>query len=123
MTAPSHALNDLDTSKLKSACPGVSIRFNKYACPSLGSRCRMLTACAFTVIPRRRSTGSVSRTCLLLPSRFIAPVSSSNRSASVLLPWSTCAMMLKFLVRSRGIAASSSAVGGLSSFSASRADA
>ncbi|KAL2257391.1 hypothetical protein VTK26DRAFT_237 [Humicola hyalothermophila] len=35
----------------------------------------------------------------------MVPVCSSNRSLSVLLPWSMCATMQKFLYRSRGIAA------------------
>ena len=32
--APSHAARDLETSYIKSTCPGVSIRFNSYIFPS-----------------------------------------------------------------------------------------
>ena len=53
-----------------------------------------------TVMPRSRSTCSLSRYCAR-PPRGMAPVISSSRSASVDLPWSTCAMMLKFLTCSR----------------------
>jgi hypothetical protein len=38
---------------------------------------------------------------------LIAPVISMSRSASVDLPWSMCAMMLKFLMRSGGNAETS----------------
>jgi len=54
-----------------------------------------------TVIPRSRSTWSLSRYCVFEPF-LIAPVNSSNLSARVLLPWSICATMLKFRMRSSG---------------------
>jgi len=53
------------------------------------------------VIPLSLSTFSLSRTCLLASPGdddfVMVPVNSSNLSASVLLPWSICAMMPKFL--------------------------
>ena len=58
--------------------------------------------CALTVMPRSRSTGSLSRICLLSAEASTAPTSSRMRSASVDLPWSTCATMLKLRIRSRG---------------------
>lgn len=47
-------------------------------------------AATLTVMPRSRSTCSLSRYCAWPPAA-IAPVASSRRSASVDLPWSTCA--------------------------------
>lgn len=51
------------------------------------------------MIPRSRSTLSLSKTCLFseYPLLAIVPVASSSLSASVLLPWSICAIMPKFL--------------------------
>src|SRR5215212_7267733 len=51
------------------------------------------------VIPRSRSRSIESRTCGRWP-RSTAPVSSRKRSARVDLPWSMCAMIEKFRVRS-----------------------
>ena len=54
------------------------------------------------MMPRARSTGNRSRYCFR-PPFGIAPVNSNKRSASVLLPWSTCAMIPNARVRSRGM--------------------
>ena len=58
-------------------------------------------------MPLARSTGNRSRYCFL-PPFGTAPVCSNKRSASVLLPWSTCAMIPNERMRSRGIARYSS---------------
>lgn len=84
---------------------------------------------AFTVIPLSLSTCNLSRTCLFLSSFWIVPwkskycqkykkfthfkikvknseincilpVNSKSLSASVLFPWSTCAMIQKFRINS-----------------------
>lgn len=70
-----------------------------------GSLYSILTACDLTVMPRSRSTFSLSRTCLFEPSLGMVFVRSSRRSASVDLPWSMCAMIEKLRVsnRSNGI--------------------
>lgn len=64
----------------------------------------MLHVCAFTVIPRSRSTSSLSRTCFFPPGSMV-PVSSRSLSLSVLFPWSTWATMQKLRNRSSGISA------------------
>jgi hypothetical protein len=55
-------------------------------------------------MPRSRSTSSLSRICCLPPGGIV-PVSSSSRSDSVDLPWSTWATMQKLRNREIGIAA------------------
>src|SRR6266581_6978789 len=50
-------------------------------------------------MPRSRSRSIASRTCASISRSCSAPVSSRNRSASVDLPWSMCAMTEKFLMR------------------------
>src|SRR5829696_9523286 len=47
-------------------------------------------------MPRSRSRSIASRTCASISRACSAPVSSRNRSASVDLPWSMCAMTEKF---------------------------
>ncbi len=59
------------------------------------------TVCALTVIPRSRSTLSLSRNWALASGGSVCVI-WSRRSASVLFPWSMCAMMLRFLMRSGG---------------------
>ena len=100
-SAPWQAASDRDTSNEKSACPGVSMRFSRYVSPVRSSAWSKETLCALTVIPRARSTGSRSRYCFLPPGG-IAPVISSRRSASVDLPWSTCATMEKLRTLASG---------------------
>src|SRR6185437_13437950 len=50
---------------------------------------------ALMVMPRSRSRSIESKTCAVISRWDSAPVSSSNRSARVDLPWSMCAMMQK----------------------------
>src|SRR3977135_3665916 len=50
-------------------------------------------------MPRSRSRSIASRTCASISRICSAPVISRNRSASVDLPWSMCAMTEKFLMR------------------------
>lgn len=87
-----------------------------------------MQVCALTVMPRSRSTSSLScpashvsllvyfsrvwskkesertRICLFESLAEIVPVNSSNRSLSVLFPWSICATMQKLRYRSIGMA-------------------
>ena len=51
------------------------------------------------VMPRSRSSSMLSRSCCFIARFSTVPVSSSRRSASVDLPWSTWAMMLKLRIR------------------------
>lgn len=67
----------------------------------------MVAVCALTVIPLSLSTCSLSRYWGCPWPFWMVPVSSSSRSASVDLPWSTCAMIEKFRTRSGGYSASS----------------
>jgi hypothetical protein len=55
------------------------------------------------VIPFSRSRSIESSTWLVIWRGSIVCVSSRNRSASVDLPWSMCATMQKFRMRSWGI--------------------
>src|SRR5450432_1917957 len=49
-------------------------------------------------MPRSRSSGSLSRNCSTFSRALIAPVTSRMRSARVLFPWSTCAMIEKLRI-------------------------
>lgn len=104
--APLVASKERWTSDEKSTWPGVSIRLSRYRSFELGRVKNMLhiferndtpgqgsthlTATALTVMPRSRSTLSLSRTCRLRPPSAseseMTPVSSSSLSDSVLLP-------------------------------------
>lgn len=75
------------TSAEKSTCPGVSMRFKRYPL------CRRATVWALTVIPRSRSTCSLSNICFWPGGT--TPQISRILSASVDLPWSTWATILK----------------------------
>src|SRR5580658_11146506 len=55
----------------------------------------MRTVCALMVMPRARSRAIASSTCAGISRAVSEPVSSSNRSESVDLPWSMCAMIAK----------------------------
>ena len=50
------------------------------------------------VMPFSRSSSIESSTCAIILRGSMVPVASSIRSASVDLPWSMWAMMLKFLI-------------------------
>src|SRR5260221_13790649 len=58
----------------------------------------MRTAEALTVTPRSRSRSMLSSTCSCMSRSEMVPVTCNNRSASVLLPWSICAMMQKLRI-------------------------
>src|ERR1022692_4490052 len=55
------------------------------------------------VIPRSRSRSMLSMNCALRSRSVSAPVASSNRSASVDLPWSMWAMIEKLRMRRVGV--------------------
>ncbi len=76
------------TSPPKSECPGVSTMLN------LMGPWRTAVFLASIVIPRSRSSGleSITRVATSWPSRN-TPLCLSIASTSVVLPWSTCAMM------------------------------
>ena len=61
----------------------------------------MRTARALIVMPFSRSRSIESSTCSIISRWVTVPVASSSRSASVDLPWSIWAMMLKLRMRSR----------------------
>src|SRR3989338_7537191 len=63
----------------------------------------MRTGCIFMVIPRSRSSSMESKTCSRILRASIVWVISNIRSAKVLLPWSICAMIEKFLICFRSI--------------------
>ena len=92
--APSHAPIERETSYAKSTCPGVSRRLKRYVLPSLASYC-IVTGCDLIVMPRSRSRSIASSVCSLSSRALTACVSSRMRSESVVLPWSTCAMIQK----------------------------
>jgi hypothetical protein len=83
------------TSPPKSACPGVSTML------ILCSRHRTDVFFDRIVMPRSRSSGfeSITRSSTTWLSRN-APACRSILSTSVVLPWSTCAMMATFLIMS-----------------------
>src|ERR1043165_4826369 len=56
---------------------------------------------ALMVMPRSRSRSIESRYCSRMSRASTAPVSSSNRSANVDLPWSTWLMIAKLRICSR----------------------
>ena len=92
--APSQAAIDRETSYEKSTWPGVSIKLKTYSSPPIETSIWM--ACDLMVIPRSRSKSILSRSWSCFSRSVTAPVASNSLSASVLLPWSICAMMQKF---------------------------
>ena len=86
-TTPSQAARLRLTSYPKSTWPGVSMRWMTW------SPHRTRTFWALMVMPRSRSMSMESRNCSLISLGSTAPVSSSIRSDSVLLPWSMWAMI------------------------------
>ena len=58
------------------------------------------TVWALMVIPRSRSMSMLSSTCALISRALRPPVAWISRSASVLFPWSMCAMMEKLRILS-----------------------
>ena len=83
--APSHAARLLDTSYVKSTCPGVSIKLKIYSSPSLALYI-IRTACDLIVMPRSRSRSILSNTCACISRSVNKPVFSIIRSASVDFP-------------------------------------
>ena len=71
----------------------MSIRLSSYSCPL----CVYFidTGWALIVMPRSRSRSISSSSCSFISRRLTVPVSSSSRSANVLLPWSMCATIEK----------------------------
>src|SRR5258707_15787924 len=65
----------------------------------------MRTAEALIVTPRSRSRSMLSSTCSCMSRSEMVPVTCNNRSASVLLPWSICAMMQKLRIFEESICA------------------
>ena len=63
----------------------------------------MRTACALMVMPLSRSSSMLSSNWSTMSRGSTAPVACSNLSASVDLPWSTCAMMQKLRIESGSI--------------------
>ena len=63
---------------------------------------KSVTARAFMVIPRSFSNSILSSSCADISLIETDSVSSKILSASVDFPWSICAIMLKFLICSRG---------------------
>src|SRR5689334_9020284 len=61
------------------------------------------TVCALMVIPRSCSISILSSTWLVISRAVRPPVVWINRSASVDLPWSMCAMMLKLRIFERSV--------------------
>src|SRR5450759_2548322 len=63
----------------------------------------MRTAWLLIVIPRSRSSSILSRSCSFMSRAATVPVTSRTRSASVDLPWSMWAMMLKLRMWSSAV--------------------
>ena len=59
---------------------------------------RIATGCALIVMPRSRSRSIESSNWSCFSRMWIVPVRSSNRSESVVFPWSIWAMMQKLRV-------------------------
>ena len=83
-TTPSTADSARETSYAKSTWPGVSIRLRTYSTPPFDHFIR--TGVIFIVIPLSCSSSIRSSTCSCILRDSIVFVSSSIRSASVLLP-------------------------------------
>ncbi len=92
-TAPSSTLSTRSTSAMKSGWPGVSMRL------TVTSPMANDTTADLIVMPRCRSSASVSVWVLPSSTRPIwpmTPASNSSRSVRLVLPASTCARMPKF---------------------------
>ena len=75
------------------------MRLRQYTSPSAPT-CRMRAVFSLIVMPRSRSRSMPSRNCFIMSRSSTVPVLISSWSASVDLPWSMCAMMLKLRMRS-----------------------
>src|SRR3954451_17319810 len=69
------------------------MRLSSYSCPLCVYFIE--TGWALIVMPRWRSSAMSSSSCSFMSRRLTVPVNSSNRSASVLLPWSMWATIEK----------------------------
>ena len=97
-SAPSLSRAAADTSEQKSTWPGESIRLTRTSSPPSAGRYASAIDDAFIVMPRSCSSSRLSMYRTWPASRDeMMPFDAISPSASVVLPWSTCARMQRLM--------------------------